>query len=163
MSDDVLEGLRRLGRRSGETPEPGRRGRHRQLRGVRRRWPRRVLITANILSAFMVLGAGGAWGYVRWRFAQIRHIAVPGIARTGHSGQSRNDGSSTPPFTLLVIGSDTRNLGAGSSAAFGSASDVGGQRSDSIILVRLVPKTRSLALLSIPRDTRVAVPGYGTT
>lgn len=111
----------------------------------------------------MLLGAGGAYGYVQWRFGEIRHVAVFGLGRVGHSAQSRNDGSSIPPFTLLAIGSDTRNLGAGASAAFGSASAVGGQRSDSIILVRVVPRTRSLALLSIPRDTLVPIPGYGTT
>ena len=130
---------------------------------MRRRWPRRVLITANLLTAVLLLTAGGAYGYVEWRFGQIKRIAVGGLHRQGHSSQSRSEGSSLPPFTLLVIGSDTRNLGAGSSAAFGSASQVGGQRSDSIILIRVVPKTRTLALLSIPRDTLVPIPGYGTT
>jgi polyisoprenyl-teichoic acid--peptidoglycan teichoic acid transferase len=64
---------------------------------------------------------------------------------------------------MLVIGSDSRNLGAGGSAAFGSDTSVEGQRSDSIILVRVVPKTKSLAILSIPRDTIEPIPGYGTT
>jgi LCP family protein required for cell wall assembly len=162
MPEDSLEGLRRLGRRH-PGREAGGRGRHRQSRGIRRRWPRRVLITANVLTAVLILGAGGAYGYVQWRFGQIKRISVGGLQRQGHSSQSQNDGSSIAPFTMLAIGSDTRNLGAGSSAQFGSASAVGGQRSDSIILIRVVPKTRSLALLSIPRDTLVPIPGYGTT
>jgi LCP family protein required for cell wall assembly len=162
MPDDALEGLRRLGRRAAGRDAPGR-GRHLRSRGLRRRWPRRSLIAANLLTAILILGAGGAYGYVQWRFGQIHRIAVGGLQRQGHSTQSKSDGSSIAPFTLLAIGSDTRNLGAGSSAAFGSDTQVGGQRSDSIILIRVVPKTRSLALMSIPRDTLVAIPGYGTT
>lgn len=115
------------------------------------------------MSAILLLGSGGAYAYVQWRFGQIKHFNVSGLHAVGHSTQSRNDGSSVPPFTLLVIGSDTRALGSGASAQFGNSSSVGGQRSDSIILIRMVPKTRSLALLSIPRDTLVPIPGYGTT
>ena len=162
MPGDALEGLRRLQHRaSGE--DRGSRGRHRQSRGVRRHWPHRVLIGANLLSVVLILTAGGAYGYVQWRFGQIKRIDIGGLERQGHSSQSEKDGASIAPFTLLVIGSDTRALGTGSSAQFGIAGEVGGQRSDSIILVRVVPKTRSLALLSIPRDTRVPIPGLGTT
>lgn len=130
---------------------------------MRRRWPHRTLVAVNVACAVLLLGAGGSYGYVQWRLGQIKRITVNGLHAQGKSAQSRGDGSSIPPFTLLVIGSDTRNLGAGSSAQFGSSSAVGGQRSDSIILVRVVPKTRSLALLSIPRDSLVPIPGYGTT
>ena len=159
---DALEGLRRFQRRA-EPEEPDSRGRHRRSRRVKRRWPRRTLIGANILSVILILTAGGAYGYVQWRFGQIKRIPVGGLVRQGHSSQSQKDGSSIAPFTMLVIGSDTRNLGSGSSAQFGSDTTVGGQRSDSIILIRVVPRTRSLALLSIPRDTLVPIPGYGTT
>lgn len=161
MPEDALEGLRRLSRRAAGKETRG--GRHRPQRGIRRRWPHRILITANIVTALSLLSAGGAYGYVQWRLGQIKRVGVGGLHTQGHSPQSRGDGSSIPPFTLLAIGSDTRNLGAGASAQFGSASAVGGSRSDSIILIRVVPKTRSLALLSIPRDTLVPIPGYGTT
>jgi LCP family protein required for cell wall assembly len=163
LPEDALEGLRRLNRRATGDQDRSRGGRHRRTRGVRRRWPRRVLIVVNVVTAVSLLGAGGAYGYVQWRLGQIKRIAVGGLQKQGGSAQSKNDGSSIPPFTLLAIGSDTRSLGSGSSAQFGSSSQVGGQRSDSIILIRVVPRTRSLALLSIPRDTIVPIPGYGTT
>lgn len=163
MPEDGLEGLRRLGRRPSGEDVPGKGGRHRRQRRVSRRWPRRSLIAINILTALCLLGAGGAYGYVQWRLGQIKRIAVNGLHAVGHSAQSSSkDGPSIAPFTVLVIGSDTRNLGSGSSAQFGNSSEVQGQRSDSIILVRVVPKTRSLALLSIPRDTLEPIPGYGT-
>jgi LCP family protein required for cell wall assembly len=172
---DGLSGLRRLGKElrrpstSGPGDGPGgrrqeRRGAHRKNRIVlRRRWPRRLLITVNVFTALSILGAGGAYGYVQWRLGQIKRIAVPGLHKAGHSSQSKNDGSSLAPFSMLVIGSDTRDLGSAGGTQFGTQAEVGGERSDSIILVRIVPKTRSLALLSIPRDTLVPIPGYGTT
>lgn len=164
MPDDALEGLRRFGRRHpGADSEAARGGRHRRTRGVRRRWPRRSLIVVNIVSAVLILGVGGGYGYVQWRLGQIKRISVGGLHAQGHSDQSQSDGSSIPPFTLLAIGSDSRDLGSGDNAQFGSDTEVTGQRSDSIILIRVVPKTRSLALLSIPRDTLVPIPGYGTT
>ncbi len=122
-----------------------------------------MLITVNVFTALALLGAGGAYGYVQWRLGQIKRIHVAGLLKEGHGTQSKGDGTSVPPFSMLVIGSDTRNLGPGAAGQFGTQSEVAGQRSDSIILVRIDPKTKSLALLSIPRDTLVAVPGYGTT
>ena len=163
MPEDALEGLRRLSRRVGGKDGTPRGGRHRATRGGRRRWPRRTLIGANVVSAILLVSAGGAYGYVQWRLDQIKRVSVNGLHSQGHSSQSRRDGSSISPFTLLAVGSDTRNLGSGGGPQFGNSSSVGGQRSDSIILIRVVPKTRSLALLSIPRDTIVPVPGYGRT
>ncbi|MBV9661949.1 MAG: LCP family protein [Acidimicrobiales bacterium] len=167
---DGLEGLRRLGRKTtaplpdGDPPERGaRRGAHRRTRGLRRRWPHRILVTVNVLTGLSVICAASAYGYVQWRLGQVKRVHVAGLHAQGHSAQSADDGSSIAPFTMLFIGSDTRDLGAGGGAQFGNTDTVSGQRSDSIILVRVVPKTRSLALLSIPRDTLVAIPGQGTT
>jgi polyisoprenyl-teichoic acid--peptidoglycan teichoic acid transferase len=122
------------------------------------------LIAANILTVLAILGAGSAYGYVEWRLGQIKRIPVVGLHAQGQSSQSRPTGSAAStaaPFSMLVIGSDTRAINGGSQ--FGGTTVVQGQRSDSIILVRVNPKTRSLALLSIPRDTLVPIPGYGTT
>jgi LCP family protein required for cell wall assembly len=169
---DSLEGLRRLGRKAASDTENGsgsnggrvtKRGAHRRRRGLRRRWPRRILITVNVLTGLAIIGAASGYGYVAWRLGQVRRVHVAGLHAQGQSVQSPGAGSSVAPFTMLVIGSDTRNLGAGGGAQFGNTNEVGGQRSDSIILVRVVPKTRSLALLSIPRDTLVPIPGQGTT
>lgn len=156
---DALERLRRLGYRLSHADG----GAHRRARRTRRRWPRRALIAANVATAVAVITAASGYGYVQWRLGQLRRVRITGLHAQGHSTQSRSAGPAIAPFTLLVIGSDTRNLGAGGGAQFGNTTEVQGQRSDSIILVRVVPRSRSLALLSIPRDTLVAVPGYGTT
>ncbi len=57
------------------------------------------------------------------------------------------------PTTILVLGTDG---GIQSSRA-------GAHRSDSIMLIRTDPGKHRLAFLSIPRDLRVDIPGYGTS
>lgn len=127
----------------------------------RRRWPRRLLISTNfVVLVLLVLGAS-AYGYVQWRLGSVNRVAVKGLTPTGKGGQS--PASAGGPVTILMVGSDTRDLGQGASSAFGSAEDVTGQRSDTIMLVRVVPATSSIALLSVPRDLLVPVAGLGTT
>ncbi len=60
------------------------------------------------------------------------------------------DGSSEG-FTLLVMGVDAQP---------GAAIDIG-VRPDVLMLVRFDPAAKSCQMLSIPRDTRVQLPGYG--
>ncbi len=52
------------------------------------------------------------------------------------------------PLNILLLGADSREK-----------SDPG--RADTIILVRLDPATKHVRLLSLPRDTRVTIPGHG--
>jgi LCP family protein required for cell wall assembly len=56
------------------------------------------------------------------------------------------------PQTILVLGSDGRYTD-------GKGDPV---RSDTIIVVRLDPDKKSTAILSIPRDLQVEIPGHGT-
>jgi LCP family protein required for cell wall assembly len=59
------------------------------------------------------------------------------------------------PQTILLIGSDKRAKTA-NDAKLGS-----GARSDTMILMRLDPKKDAIALLSLPRDLKVHIPGHG--
>jgi LCP family protein required for cell wall assembly len=59
------------------------------------------------------------------------------------------------PQTILLIGSDKRAKSA-NDAKLGS-----GARSDTMILMRLDPKKDAIALLSLPRDLKVHIPGHG--
>jgi len=57
------------------------------------------------------------------------------------------------PQTLLILGSDQRpknNVEGGS-----------GARSDTIMLVRLNPQKEATAIMSLPRDLKVNIPGHG--
>ncbi|MBA3739070.1 MAG: LCP family protein [Actinobacteria bacterium] len=60
------------------------------------------------------------------------------------------------PQTVLLLGSDKRPRDARDGGAGMGA------RSDTIILVRLDPEREATALMSLPRDLKVQIPGHGT-
>jgi polyisoprenyl-teichoic acid--peptidoglycan teichoic acid transferase len=59
------------------------------------------------------------------------------------------------PQTLMILGSDRRPKNNAEGA-------LGGARSDTIMLVRLDPDKEATAILSLPRDLKVEIPGHGT-
>jgi LCP family protein required for cell wall assembly len=66
------------------------------------------------------------------------------------------------PRNVLVLGSDSREgLSPEEQAAFGSEETVGGQRSDTIILMSIDPQREQAVVVHFPRDLRVEIPGHG--
>jgi LCP family protein required for cell wall assembly len=124
--------------------------------GLRRHWPRRLLIGVNLFVALCLVGTATVAGYVEWRLRQINTVDVAGLRANGNTPSSK-------PFTLLVVGSDTRALTGANNAQFGTEAQTPGQRSDTILLVRVVPADHQLSILSIPRDLWVSVQGMGQT
>ncbi len=133
----------------GDLPVPSSRDLRRG--GRRRRRPReRVLRVAVLVTALLVLVVALGYGYFRYEWGKVASspcsacVSVP-------SGQ---------PYYVLVIGSDSR---AGETPAealhFGSATSAGGQRSDTIKIIRVDPSAGSASSLSIPRDTFVTLSG----
>jgi len=105
---------------------------------------------AVVFVAVTLIGASSVYGYLRFRLGQIRTVTCKTCAAVP-------DGA---PYNVLIVGSDTRagNTG-GASQAFGSASQVGGQRSDTIKILHVDPASGTARLLSIPRDTYVRLSG----
>jgi LCP family protein required for cell wall assembly len=63
---------------------------------------------------------------------------------------------------VIVLGSDTREgLTPQEQEAHGTTEDVGGRRSDTLILVHLDPRREKAVLVHFPRDLRVEIPGRG--
>src|SRR5579859_2416818 len=91
-----------------------------------RRWPRRLLIAANVMVALTIIGAASAYGYVNWRFSQIHSEHLSSLAAPASGGGGGGGGGK--PFTMLVVGSDSRAALASTpgNAAFGGAANVGG-------------------------------------
>lgn len=119
-----------------------------------KRWPRRLLIGLNIFVALCLLLAGGGFAYLKWRFGQIHHVTIGSLTPHDSSGS---------PLNVLMVGSDTRSdiTSAADKAAFGSSNQVGGQRSDTIMILHVDPKQKKAAILSIPRDLWVPIAGKG--
>src|SRR5215213_1186481 len=59
------------------------------------------------------------------------------------------------PQTILILGSDRRPKDNGEGAS--------GARSDTIMLVRLNPHKDATAIMSLPRDLKVHIPGHGVS
>nr|WP_255479914.1 LCP family protein [Quadrisphaera sp. RL12-1S] len=101
-----------------------------------------------------------AVGHLGDPFSSIPAAERPAVATA--AGRAQN---------ILLIGSDSRANGDGedASAAAGAPADQeadwtrGGQRSDVLAVLHLSADGRSAAMVSIPRDSWVPVPGYGTT
>ena len=103
----------------------------------------------SLLLVFLVVATTAGYGYVHYRFNQIRSVKVPGLHKSG-SGH---------PFNLLVVGSDSReSLDEADGGRYG---DVGGQRNDTTLVVRVEPARKRISMLSIPRDLVVPIAGAG--
>jgi LCP family protein required for cell wall assembly len=123
--------------------------------GRRRRWPRRVAIGSTVLVLLVAGLAISGYVYVQMRFNEIAKVKVPTLTKQSATAKPG------APFDILLVGSDSRQfVDSGAQAnEFGSGSTVTGQRSDVIIIARVVPATRQILMLSIPRDTYVDIPG----
>jgi polyisoprenyl-teichoic acid--peptidoglycan teichoic acid transferase len=123
------------------TPTSGRR---------RRRWG---LWVALALLGFVVLFA--AWGALGYRsFSSGVEQANGRLPDAAEARLAKRGGSIlSDPTTILVIGTD-----GGRAPGRGDAN-----RSDSLLLLRTDPGKHRISYLSIPRDLRVEIPGYGTS
>jgi LCP family protein required for cell wall assembly len=108
---------------------------------------RRLIVGCSLLLVFLVVAATAGYGYVHYRFGQIRSVDVPGLHEAGGGH----------PFNLLVVGSDSReSLDEKDGDRYG---DVGGQRNDTTLVVRVEPARKRVSMLSIPRDLVVPIDG----
>lgn len=110
-------------------------------------------IAVGVLSVLLigVLGAGA------WLFMFMSDISND--LNNKHSDQEQLDikealvsaNSFNEPFYVLLLGSDSRD-----------ADDFTGSRTDTNILTRVDPVNKVVTMVSIPRDTKIDLPGYGT-
>jgi LCP family protein required for cell wall assembly len=120
------------------------------------RWRRRILYATASIIFVAAAGAGGLYFYARYRFDEIPKIHSKHlIKQTAKPGQ---------PFNVLLVGSDSRAFVSNPTQvkAFGNEADAGGQRSDVTMVARFVPATKSVTVISIPRDLWVDIPGNVT-
>jgi polyisoprenyl-teichoic acid--peptidoglycan teichoic acid transferase len=126
----------------GPGPKPSAR-RPRQIR-----WGREITIALVLIVLFFVVW--GAVGYLVFRGGVAE--ANKRLPKTARSALTADNGSLfSNPSAILLLGTD-HSL---------AASRAGDQHSDSITLLRTDPGHHRLYYLSIPRDLRVEIPGYG--
>jgi LCP family protein required for cell wall assembly len=137
------------------TPERQARGRAR-YRGpgpkrTRRRWGRGRIVLIGVIVILVLFAVWGALSYVA--FAEGVHAANDRLPKRARAALVKQDGLllSTPTH-ILVLGTDHARTNGRN----------GLRHSDSMMVIRTDPKHHRLYYLSILRDLRVEIPGYGT-
>src|SRR5437764_12366166 len=153
----VYRGGRAKGRVPLDRPDrPARNGRRPtppKPRRPRRRWswPKRIAVALLVLVLLFV--AWAVAGFLSFRSGvQTANKRLDKTAPTATAALNHDSGSLlTNPTTILMLGTDHMN----------NDQRVNDFHSDSVMLLRTDPGKHRLAYLSIPRDLRVAIPGYG--
>jgi LCP family protein required for cell wall assembly len=148
-------GLQALGARIDQAGGRRKRGSSRagRPRGARRsgrpRWSarRKIVVALSFVLILVLLAVGGSYLFLQRSIDSINKLHINDEVAV----------QSGAPFTVLVIGSDSR-VGE-NSKEFGSTTQVAGQRSDVVQLWRFTPSTKQVQVLSIPRDTVVSMLG----
>lgn len=112
----------------------------------RTRRPRRWVKWLALSTLSAVVLAGCLAGYGWWRYRQLERVDVAVAPSTGQ------------PDVWLLVGSDSREGIDPDRPDIGALQPVGGQRADSIILVRDIPGMGP-SMLSLPRDLWFDPPG----
>lgn len=130
-------------------PEPGRTPKRTTMAKPvkkRRNWKRFF----TILFLFLLLVGGGAAGAVYWKVDKALNAASsvqtedgiqtvdPNVSKEYHSNE---------PISVLIMGSDNRK-------------ETGSMNTDVLMVAVINPVNKKVTMLSIPRDTRVKIPGY---
>ncbi len=119
-------------------------------RRKRRRYGRWFALALGLLLAFLA-----AWTLASYfSFRDGVKAANKRLPRPARAQLKSQDGLLlTHPTTILLLGTDHAPI----------AAREGDRHSDSIMLVRTDPDHHRVAYLSIPRDLRVDIPGYGSS
>jgi LCP family protein required for cell wall assembly len=117
-----------------------------------RRWlrPRRILAVLAVLLSLALIGSVGTYFYLDSMLTK-KNVLVDYAGRPAQgSGQN-----------WLITGSDSRQgLTAAQLRKLKAGFNIGGQRSDTIMVLHLPSNGRPL-LISLPRDSYVPIPGHG--
>lgn len=112
---------------------------------------RRAFVALNVAVAVALVASSTVAAYVAWRLRQIDRVDIDGSAPESDPGG---------PMNILVVGSDSREaLDPAEQRQFGTEAQAGGKRTDTILVVRVDPRARRTAILSIPRDLWVPIAG----
>ncbi|MEZ5342941.1 MAG: LCP family protein [Acidimicrobiales bacterium] len=121
----------------------------------RRTWPQRFLLTLGVVSTSMAVFAAGVLAWGNAKLEAIPTISIASVEKA-EPGEAAN---------WLLVGTDSREGidPNDPNAGIFLGEDVGGKRTDSIIIARVDPANNRIDLLSLPRDLYVPISGTGGT
>ena len=103
------------------------------------------------MLSVLVIGAGAAFAYIYSINENLQSRVDDALLSVLQPVDTPTD-----PFYVLLLGTDGS---ADRQAEDGQDED--GYRSDSMMLARVDPQNKKAAIISIPRDTLVTIPGHG--
>lgn len=107
-------------------------------------------ILLSLLGFILVLGIGfGIYAFISTKSAVTKTYNDSGVTKERDVSDVLNH---KKPFSILLLGTDTGELGRNYKG-----------RTDSLMLVTVNPKTQHITIMSLPRDTVLAIPGYTDT
>lgn len=113
----------------------------------RRGWVRWVAVAGLILVALAGVGTAIAYRYADTLITgQQTSVGGTAVAEVGE------------PINILVVGSDSRE-GLSGEQLNQTTEDVGGKRTDTIMVLHVNPEQKKAVLVSVPRDLRTEVNG----
>lgn len=130
-----------------------------QLPGVSTQAPPRrhgLRVAAAVASGAVLLSSGVAWAGVNKINGEVKRIDIAGLSAAA------DDAGHTPPMTILVVASDSREGISRAQAAqlhLGTA-DYGKPRTDTMMLVHIGADASDVSVVSLPRDTLATIPAY---
>jgi LCP family protein required for cell wall assembly len=110
----------------------------------RNRYKKVALFSAVAVAVLAVVASAGAYAWLR----QLENTMRPSV-QDAELMASLEKTEPQKPYTVLLLGADKRNTEEP-------------YRTDTMILAKVDPQQGQVWLLSIPRDTRVDVPGHGS-
>ncbi len=133
-------------------------GGHRKRGFFRTHWL--AVIIAGVLAVVLVV-AGLTYGYywyLHHKLDQVTRVHVPITQATNSAGQPVKDTDTA--LNILLVGVDKNETGNGSlsDAVKQKSWPLGSFRTDTIMVVHIPKDRKSATLISIPRDTWIAMP-----
>jgi LCP family protein required for cell wall assembly len=111
----------------------------------RRTWPQRILIAANLAIIVACLSGAGTLGWFYYQFGQLPRLDLA-------KGTLAPEQPAGDPQNFLLVGSDSRAFvdNPEDQKSFGTAAV--GTHADTIMLVRVDPRAKTVSMVSFPRD-----------
>jgi LCP family protein required for cell wall assembly len=110
-------------------------------------------ITAAALAGILLIGTGVMWGAKQWLDDQFKEVA----SLDPNSSDIKNGAQQLGDENFLMVGSDTRE-GAKAEDGVGSAADIEGARTDTIMIAHIPKDRKRVVMVSFPRDLEINRP-----
>jgi LCP family protein required for cell wall assembly len=132
-------------------PGPGGPGRGRTGRGRRRLRPRRIFGITGLVVVLLLVAITGFYFYLNSQLVK-RNVLVDYAGRPA-AGAGTN---------WLITGSDSRQgLSRKQEQKLATGHDIGGRRSDTMLILHIPSGGGRSVLVSLPRDSYLPIPGFG--